>query len=587
MSFSSLDLYYLVKELQDLINTRISQVYHPEKHVIILEIYSARTGKKFLKFTPGLFLEIIEEKQSAEKPSGFCMFLRKYLANAKIIKIEQRGFDRIIEVTLKQHDETYILISEFFPKGNFLITKKDYEILQCLEVQEWNGRILKPKETYKSPKPPLNPLELSQSKVQEIIKFSDKENIVKTLAINFSLGGEYAETILSLANIKKEQKTLSEKEVKQIYKTLQSIKNNKPNKIIKQEKINQKEKVSQAEIERQKEIQSLKNILQIQNKKIKELEHEEETERKKADMLYENYEESENAIKNNQKEIWFEIKRTSPEHSEELHSQAKDKSANKIKIILDSKQSLVENAALYYEIAKKAKKKIEGAIEALLETQNKIKALETSLMQLKEKQNQQQKETKEKRKLEWYEKYHWFFSSDNFLCIGGKDAVSNEIIVKRYAEKNELVFHTESPGSPFFIIKNPGNKEIPKTTLEETAQATASYSQTWKTNLSTEDVFYVKPEQLTKEFGVQKGMFIIRGEKNIIKPILKLAITNVNNQIIAGPVAAIKSHSTNFLTIIQGDLTKNELAKKIKSKLGGNLEEIERMLPNGKSKIEK
>jgi predicted ribosome quality control (RQC) complex YloA/Tae2 family protein len=76
MAFSSLDLYYLVKELQDLINGKISQIYQPEKHVIIFEIYSSKTGKKFLRFNVSSSLELTDQKESIEKPLNFCMYLR-------------------------------------------------------------------------------------------------------------------------------------------------------------------------------------------------------------------------------------------------------------------------------------------------------------------------------------------------------------------------------------------------------------------------------------------------------------------------------------------------------------------------------
>jgi len=46
---------------------------------------------------------------------------------------------------------------------------------------------------------------------------------------------------------------------------------------------------------------------------------------------------------------------------------------------------------------------------------------------------------------EWYEKFRWFISSDDFLILGGRDATSNEIVIKKHTEKNDLVFHR-----PFF-----------------------------------------------------------------------------------------------------------------------------------------
>ena len=55
---------------------------------------------------------------------------------------------------------------------------------------------------------------------------------------------------------------------------------------------------------------------------------------------------------------------------------------------------------------------------------------------------------------EWYEKYRWFFTSDDLLAIGGKDASSNSVIIRRHLTENDYVFHAEVNGSPFFILQN-------------------------------------------------------------------------------------------------------------------------------------
>jgi hypothetical protein len=41
------------------------------------------------------------------------------------------------------------------------------------------------------------------------------------------------------------------------------------------------------------------------------------------------------------------------------------------------------------------------------------------------------------RKPAWYERFHWFISSENYLVISGHDAQQNELIVKRYFRKRE------------------------------------------------------------------------------------------------------------------------------------------------------
>ena len=136
------------------------------------------------------------------------------------------------------------------------------------------------------------------------------------------------------------------------------------------------------------------------------------------------------------------------------------------------------------------------------------------------------KQARKDKKREWYEKFHWFISSQGFLCIGGKDATSNEIVVKKHMDKEDLVLHTDMAGSPFFVIKN--GQEASEKTIEEAAQATAVYSKAWKLGHTSADVFYVKPEQVSKEAQsgeyMQKGSFMIRGKTTYLRPKLEYAI---------------------------------------------------------------
>ncbi len=48
------------------------------------------------------------------------------------------------------------------------------------------------------------------------------------------------------------------------------------------------------------------------------------------------------------------------------------------KILLDIKKSLDQNASFYFEKAKKAKQKLQGAKEALERTRNKLEQLENN-----------------------------------------------------------------------------------------------------------------------------------------------------------------------------------------------------------------
>jgi len=99
--FSALDYFYLLKELQVLAGARIDQIYHPSKKELIIQFYVPTKGKKILKIIPGKILYLTESKQEHGQPSSFCLFLRKYLKNARVGEIKQLGFERIINVFLE------------------------------------------------------------------------------------------------------------------------------------------------------------------------------------------------------------------------------------------------------------------------------------------------------------------------------------------------------------------------------------------------------------------------------------------------------------------------------------------------------
>ena len=118
-----------------------------------------------------------------------------------------------------------------------------------------------------------------------------------------------------------------------------------------------------------------------------------------------------------------------------------------MRLALDIRKSIEENASVYFEKSKKDKKKIIGARKA-------VEMYKSKLGGLKQEKIKEKAVVKKKVKKDWYEKFRWFISSDDYLVIGGRDATTNEIVIKKYTEKNDLVFHTDMAGSPFVVIKN-------------------------------------------------------------------------------------------------------------------------------------
>ena len=258
-----------------------------------------------------------------------------------------------------------------------------------------------------------------------------------------------------------------------------------------------------------------------------------------------------------------------------------------MKITLDTRKTIDQNASDYFEKAKKLKKKIAGAEKTIKEQEDKLRQLEKKQDAEKEKAEFLKTKKEIKKEKAWYEKFHWFFTSNGFLVIAGKDATSNEIVVKKHAEKIDLIFHTEMAGSPFAILKTSGKKPE-EIDINEAAQECAVYSRAWKIGMPA-SVFHVNPDQVTKEAMsgefVPKGAFMIYGKKNFVKEYsMELAIGILNGKVIGGPVTAIDRQTKDYVIVEIGDVKKSDLAKKIHKRIGGDLDDIMGFLP-GEGKI--
>jgi predicted ribosome quality control (RQC) complex YloA/Tae2 family protein len=248
---------------------------------------------------------------------------------------------------------------------------------------------------------------------------------------------------------------------------------------------------------------------------------------------------------------------------------------------LSINKTLEQNAEKYFEQAKKYKKKIPGIKKT-------IELYKDRLTRAEEINSQERVIREQKPKKEWFEKFRWFISSDDFLVIGGRDATTNEIIVKKHLDKNDIVFHTELPGSPFVVIKNPEDKKIPENTIKESAEFCSSFSRSWKGGRTSAEVYHINPDQVSKVApsgmaALAKGSFMINGKRNYITATTNLAICNIG-RIMTGPVSAVKkqceTNGLKYVEIIQGQDKLSDVGKKIQRIIGGELDEIIRNLPS-------
>jgi predicted ribosome quality control (RQC) complex YloA/Tae2 family protein len=264
-----------------------------------------------------------------------------------------------------------------------------------------------------------------------------------------------------------------------------------------------------------------------------------------------------------------------------------------MEVEIDLRKSLTENANHYFELSKKAKKKLVGLEES-------IKLIEKKIFELKREKTAFEgiKKIELKRKKNWFEKFHWFFTSNNFLVIAGRDAQSNEQVIKKYLKKNDLFFHADIQGAPHTVLLSNGRKPQ-KIDLEEAAQFAGIFSKAWSAGIAFVNVYSAFPEQVSKKAphgeSLGKGAFMVYGKRTWFKKIpLKCAIgIKENNELIvfSGPVSAVKKHCNVFVELVQGSDSKGLIAKKLKNFFEKkfekpiNLDEIISMLPSGGLKI--
>lgn len=217
------------------------------------------------------------------------------------------------------------------------------------------------------------------------------------------------------------------------------------------------------------------------------------------------------------------------------------------------------------------------------------------------------------RNKEWYERYRWFITSDGLLAIGGRDASSNSVIIRKHLVEQDLVFHAEIHGSPFFVLKNASLLNNINKSLLEVAQATISFSRAWRDGLFGGDAYWVLPDQIKKggptgQF-VPKGSFVIEGKRNYIKGIeIQLAIGIIEQKgnyfLCCGPIQPIKNRALICASLLPGGLDPMSTAKKVKNEFTSilaadtdqkmsllqfvknmSLDDFVRILPTGQSKI--
>lgn len=252
---------------------------------------------------------------------------------------------------------------------------------------------------------------------------------------------------------------------------------------------------------------------------------------------------------------------------------------------LDYTKSAQKNAEAYFEKSKEAKKKMEGAEQAIKRLEQRIKDLE--------KEKIKTKEIMKKEEREWYEKFYWFFASNDLLAIGGRSAQQNELINAKYFDANDIFFHANVFGASVVVLKN--GVSTSQEVKDEAAQFAACFSKAWENGQSAVDVFSARREQVSKSQSkgyLGTGSFLISGDREWFRNVkLELYAYTRNIEGLKGkhsvfniaPAATYqKLGLENGIRLTMGNKKKSDVAKILASRFGiSDLDYIIQHLPPG------
>ena len=648
-SMSNVDIFTISNELNNLLSgARVDKSFQPTKDIVVMRFHVPGTGRIDLVMQCGSRIHTSQYPlENPTTPPTFPMLLRKRVKGAHVESIKQHNFDRVVEIRVKK-DKYYTIIVELFDKGNIILLDEDNNIILPLKRKRLSTRDISSKIEYEFPEDRgINPITVTEKEFKEV--FNDSESdVVRTLAIN-GLGSLYAEEVIKRANEITEldkntpNNELTEKQLEGLYEGFKDLFDNLSEDTIRPQivKSENKEDVVALDLKKYDDFEktyfesfneacdefyskkvntSIKNTRESAwNKKVnkfeKRLRLQQETldnfhktiedSQHKGEIIYSNYTTIENIVtvvnQARSKDYSFkEIGKTLKKAKKDGMAEAQIyESIDKLGVLtlriddttlnIDPKLTIPENAENYYEKAKKAKRKTKGAEIAIENTKKQledIKAKKDIAME-----NIAVPKKRVKKNLKWYEKLRWFVSSDGHLVIGGRDANSNESVVKKYLEPNDIYLHADIHGASSTAIKLNGD-DVNDNLLKESGEFAASFSSAWSMGFTSQDVFWVHPDQVTKtpesgEF-LAKGSFVIRGHRNYIRGArVKLAIGIVDyegKRIMAGPIESLEKHCDNYVVIKPGFTKKEAIAKKIIHKINEDdlltLDDIIRVLPS-------
>jgi predicted ribosome quality control (RQC) complex YloA/Tae2 family protein len=612
MELSGLELRYLVNES----SIRLGQGYYvsdvigvTQDSVLLRFHHSIEPDILLMISTQGLW--ITSTKFKIVEQNKMVFELKRELERTKFVSLEQMGSERIFILKFRRTDRVLItLIVEIFGGGNMILCDNEMTILGILKSIEVRHRILRVGSKYVFP--PKRGGDVFNISLEHLISSKDtieyhNVSVARWIGTLTSMPTRFVEEALRRAGVNPEElvSQLKNTEVQSIFTNIMKVVTevttglnhapailldvagkpvdafpiqiyNNDNPDIKKvstfmEAIDEVLGTQIFSLAKTQKVSSLEQQLAV-------LEHDlVQQDKAKKEVILKG-----NSLRNLAKDIMGILQMETSDNIDTRFDNVLQK--HNVKLVnekgkeyimiadqfIPAERNLPKLASYIFTRAKE----LEHGTRTIEEAGQKIRA---RLVELRNKslKTENKVEFRKQQSKEWYERYHWCYTSDSLLLVGGKDASSNSAIIRKHMTESDIVFHAEIHGSPFFVLKDAGDKLNLIDSINQSAQATVSFSRAWKEGLSVADAYWVLPSQVKKGAPtgqyLPKGAFVLEGKRNFVRNVeLKLAIGITvlgidKYAMICGPHAAILSKSYAYITLVPGGLDIVATAKKIKS----------------------
>lgn len=566
MALDGITIANLVKEFKkNLIEGRINKIAQPETDELLLTVKTP-SGQKRLCISASASLPLIYET-SENKPSpmtapNFCMLLRKYIGNGRIVDIFQPSLERIIHFDIEHLDELgdvcrKKLIVEIMGKhSNIIFCTADGKIIDSIKhvsAQMSSVREVLPGREYFIPDTmhKKNPLETTWKEFKEVL-CSKPMPLSKAVYTGFTgISPVISEEICHRAGVDSSipPKEFSEDMLLHFYKQFvfffDAVKEGNFEPAIYYDKKEPKEfssvplthfstysKVSFSSVsEVVSNYYASKNILGRIRQKSVDLRHIVQTalerNRKKYDLQLKQLKDTEGREKF---KVYGELIHTYgynvPEGAKNMEALNYYKNET-ISIPLDPTKTPAENAKKYFEKYNKLKRTYEALSTLITETKDEIDYLESvsnaldialsedDLLEIKEEliRTGYVKKKASKQKIKWKSHPFHYISSDGFDMYVGKNNIQNEELTFQFASGNDWWFHAKGIPGSHVIVKSNG-QELPDRTFEEAGKLAAYYSKSRGSDKV--EIDYVEKKHLKKVKGAKPGFVIYHTNYSLV-----------------------------------------------------------------------